>query len=109
MSPITYPIPLAVLRALRQLGQDISEARRRRRLPSAILAERASISRTTLGQIEKGNPGTAIGSYAAVLFALGLLDRLRLVASAGADEVGQALEAERLPKRIRLPRARDEP
>jgi hypothetical protein len=31
MSQITYPIPLAVLRALRQLGQDISEARRRRR------------------------------------------------------------------------------
>jgi hypothetical protein len=36
----------------------------------------------------------------AVLFALGMLDRLRDLASAKTDEIGLALEEERLPKRI---------
>jgi DNA-binding XRE family transcriptional regulator len=64
------------------------------------MAERANISRTTLVKVEKGDPGVGIGIYAAVLYVLGMLDRLRDLASARTDEVGLALEEERLPKRI---------
>ncbi len=95
-------LPLPVARALRKLGEDIRDARRRRRIPVAILAERASISRTTLHRIEKGDAGVSAGNYATVLFALGLIDRLAAVADATHDTTGRALEEEHLPQRIRL-------
>ncbi|MBX9600378.1 MAG: helix-turn-helix domain-containing protein [Bryobacteraceae bacterium] len=95
-------LPLPVGRALRKLGEDIRDARRRRRIPVAILAERASISRTTLHRIEKGDAGVSAGNYATVLFALGLIDRLAAVADATHDTTGRVLEEEHLPQRIRL-------
>lgn len=95
-------LPLPVLRALRRLGQDVRDARRRRRIPVAILAERASISRTTLNRIEKGSAAVSIGNYATVLFVLGLVDRLATLADAAQDTLGRQLEEEHLPERIRL-------
>jgi transcriptional regulator with XRE-family HTH domain len=94
-------LPFPVKRALRKLGQDIRDARRRRRIPVAIMAERVSISRTTLNKVERGEPGVSIGTYATALFALGLVDRLAGLAQASADVVGLELEEEHLPKRIR--------
>ena len=97
-------LPIPVLRALRKLGQDIRDARRRRRIPVAVMAERASISRTTLGKVEKGDPGVSLGIYATVLFVLGFVERLGDLADPGSDEVGLALEEEHLPRRIRRSR-----
>ncbi|MCX6628967.1 MAG: helix-turn-helix domain-containing protein [Candidatus Solibacter sp.] len=105
-SPSAIPVPVA--RALRKLGHDIRDARRRRRIPVAILAERASVSRTTLNKAEKGEPGVSLGTYATILFALGMVDRLADVADPRNDALGLALEEENLPKRIRL-RRRQEP
>src|SRR6266567_522804 len=68
-------LPIPVTRALRKLGHDIRDARRRR-IPVAILAQRASISRTTLNKLEKGDPGVSLGACATVLFALGMAGRL---------------------------------
>ncbi len=51
---LNYPLP--VTRALRKLGHDIRDARRRRRLPMAIVMQRASISKPTLIKIERGDP-----------------------------------------------------
>lgn len=103
-----YRLPLPVRRVLRKLGRDIHDARLRRRIPAAVLAERASISRMTLHKIEQGEPGVSLGNVATVLFVLGLVDRLGEVADIRRDEHGLALEEERLPKRVRLPR-RQEP
>jgi transcriptional regulator with XRE-family HTH domain len=100
-APADYSIPLPVRRALRKLGQDIRSARLRRRLPAAVVAERASISRTTLFKLEKGEPGVSIGNVATVLFVLGLGDRLGELADIKHDERGLALDEERLPQRIR--------
>lgn len=98
--------PVPVTRALRKLGHDVRDARRRRRIPVAILAERVSVSRTTLYKIEKGDPGVSAGAYAGVLFALGMADRLANVADPRHDAVGLELEQENLPQRIRLSRRR---
>lgn len=95
------PSPLPVLRALRALGRDIRDARLRRRIPTTVMAERASISRTTLSKVEKGNPGVSLGLYATVLFVLGLSDRLGNLADIRTDTVGLELEEEHLPQRIR--------
>src|ERR1035441_2263684 len=78
--------------------------RRRRRIPVTILAERASISRMTLNKAEKGELGVSLGTYATVLFSLGMVDRLADVADPRHDAIGRELEEEHLPERIRLPR-----
>jgi len=94
----------AVRRALAALGADISAARRRRRLPIQIVAERAGVTRQTVAKIEKGDPTVAMGGWAAVLLALNLHEKLAEVASAAVDVVGHDLEVERLPQRVHLPR-----
>lgn len=82
----------------------MQEARRRRRLPMAVVAQRAFTSRSTLQRIEDGDPTVSIGIYAAVLQALGLLDGLANVADLTKDGVGQALMSAELPSRARLRR-----
>jgi transcriptional regulator with XRE-family HTH domain len=94
-------IPIPVKRVLRKLGHDIRDARRRRRIPVSIMAERASISRMTLNRMEKGETGVSMGHYATVLFILGLEDGIAELADASKDAVGRALDEERLPQRIR--------
>jgi transcriptional regulator with XRE-family HTH domain len=100
--------PIPVRRTVRKLGQDIRDARRRRRIPVAIMAERASISRMTLNKVEKGDPGVSVGTYATVLFVLGMAERLGDLADPRNDTVGLTLEEEHLPKRIRHAR-KDKP
>jgi hypothetical protein len=95
------PLPLPAKRALAKLGEDIRNARLRRRIPTTIMAARAFISRTTLLKVERGDPGVSLGIYATVLFVLGLVPRLADLADARDDEVGLQLDEERLPQRIR--------
>jgi transcriptional regulator with XRE-family HTH domain len=97
----TPPLPLPVKRALSKLGEDIRAARLRRRITATLMAERAFITRTTLGKMEKGDPGVSLGIYATVLFILGLTSRLEELADVKNDALGLHLEDERLPKRIR--------
>ncbi|MCZ0954783.1 MAG: helix-turn-helix domain-containing protein [Rhodospirillaceae bacterium] len=94
-------LPVPVERTLRKLGSDLRDARRRRRIPTRIMAERAGISRTTLNKLEKGDPGVSMGTYATTLFILGLLDRLAELADVRHDELGLDLADELLPQRIR--------
>ena len=93
--------PSRVRRALRTLGKDIKDARKRRGLSMETIAERAFTSRKTLQRIEQGDHGVSIGIYAAVLNALGLLDGLATLADPAHDEVGMDLASANLPKRVR--------
>lgn len=102
--PTPHHPPAAVKRVLRKLGADLREARQRRRLTMAVVAERAFTSRATLQRIEAGDPGVSMGIYAAVLQALGLLKGLDQLADPSQDEVGQALASAELPKRVRMSR-----
>lgn len=104
--PTPHHPSAAVRKALGKLGADIRDARRRRRLPMAVVADRAFTSRSTLQRVEEGDPAVSIGIYAAVLQALGLLEALGQVADLTADPVGQALAGEALPQRIRLKRSK---
>jgi transcriptional regulator with XRE-family HTH domain len=106
-SPAASGYPLPVTRALRKLGHDIRDARLRRRIPTSVVAERASISRTTLAKLEKGDPGVSIGITSTVLFVLGMADRIGDLADIKNDEQGLALAAEQLPKRIRARKRRE--
>jgi transcriptional regulator with XRE-family HTH domain len=70
------------------------------------MAERAGLSRATIGKIEKGDSTTSIGGYAAVLFVLGMTGRLGDLVDAVHDLTGRQLEEEKLPQRVRLPSSR---
>jgi transcriptional regulator with XRE-family HTH domain len=75
---------------LEQLGENIKLARKRRKLTTIQVSERASIDRTTLYLIEKGSPSVSMGAYFNVLRVLGLEDDfLRLAAD---DELGRKLQ-----------------
>jgi transcriptional regulator with XRE-family HTH domain len=102
MRPITA-LPIPVKKALKKLGNDIHDARRRRRIPMTLMAERAGIGRTTLTKVEKGDGAVALGIYASVLFVLGMTNRLSDLADIKFDETGLMLDEENLPERIHLP------
>ena len=59
---------------LEKMGENIKLARKRRKLTTIQVAERANISRSTLYLIESGNPSVAMGGYFNVLRVLGLQD-----------------------------------
>ncbi len=99
-------LPIPALKALHKLGNDISNARRRRRITIQLMAERAGVSRATIGKIEKGDPTTSIGGYASVLFVLGMTTRLSDLVDAVHDLTGRQLEEEKLPQRVRLPNSK---
>jgi transcriptional regulator with XRE-family HTH domain len=103
-----YP-PANVRRLLRKLGEDLRDARRRRRLPMAVVAERAFTSRSTLQRIEAGDPAVSIGIYGAVLQALGLAEGLGNMADISRDSVGQRLSSADLPKRVHIRRTPGRP
>ena len=95
------PLPLPVRRALKKLGADIREARLRRRIQTAVMADRVQVSRPTLWKVEQGDPRVGIGTYATALYVLGMADRLADLADIANDPVGQQLSSEALPQRIR--------
>jgi transcriptional regulator with XRE-family HTH domain len=105
--PTPHPCSAAVRKAFAKLGGDIRDARRRRRLPMAVVSDRAFTSRSTLQRVEQGDPAVSAGIYAAVLQALGLLEGLSLLADPSVDEVGQAMATEALPRRVRIKPAKN--
>jgi len=44
-------LSIPVIKVLRKMGQDINDARRRRRITIELMAERAALSRSTIGKI----------------------------------------------------------
>jgi transcriptional regulator with XRE-family HTH domain len=94
-------MPLAVDRAIRLLGQNITRARVRRSLKQADLAKKTGLALGTLTRVEEGSPTTAISAYFTVLWALGLEREFENLGSPDRDEEGKTLELARQPKRVR--------
>ncbi len=75
---------------LEKVGENIKLARKRRKLTTVQVAERASIDRTTLYNIERGSGSVSIAAYFNTLRVLGLQnDFLKLAAD---DEFGRKLQ-----------------
>ena len=103
MKKAAYNIVPATENILKTMGEQIKLARLRRDLSAELVAERAGISRASLWKVESGNPAVAIGIYAAVLHALGNMDRdLALVAKD--DEMGSQMQDLNLMTRKRASR-----
>jgi hypothetical protein len=100
----TSLLPPRIARSLLKLGRDIEVARKKRRLTISALCERAGISAPLYARLAAGAPGTSVGAYAMVLFALGMGTPFDSLMDAAKDDTGLLLEEERLPKRVRHPR-----
>ena len=94
-------MPQPVARALHRLGQDISVARRMRRLSQEDLAQRIGTSLSTVRRMEDGYPGTALHTFLRALHVLGRLDDLLLAMILENDALGMELVREQLPQRVR--------
>jgi transcriptional regulator with XRE-family HTH domain len=94
----------AVERLLREVGQNIRNARLRRQITAELLAERAGMSRPTLRSIERGDASVTVGALANVLHSLGL--EQDLLGLARADVLGRRLDDAALERqrRVRAPR-----
>ena len=75
---------------LEQVGENIKLARKRRKLTTLQVAERAGIDRSTLYHIEKGKSSVSMAAYFNALLVLGLQnDFLKLAAD---DDYGRKLQ-----------------
>ena len=92
-------------RLLSTVGENIHLARLRRRLSSAMVAERAGISRNTLRAIERGEPNVSFGAYASVLHCMGLEKDLMQLAHD--DEFGRKLQDAGLAIKARAPKVKN--
>jgi transcriptional regulator with XRE-family HTH domain len=102
--------PDAVERSLLRLGADLRTARLRRNLTIDNMAQRIGTGERAVADAEKGKPTTGIAVYAAMLWALDLLEQMDVVAAPERDEAGQTLALSRERARARpKTRARSEP
>ncbi len=85
--PIVFP---QEQRLLSLLGERLKLARMRRKLSSAVVAQRAGISRTSLYKVEAGAPGATIGTYLRVMAVLGLEADIQSLAAD--DKLGRKLQ-----------------
>jgi len=72
------------------IGENIKLARKRRKLTTEQVSERAGIHRATLHRIEKGDPSVGIGLYFNVLKELNLENDFSKIAQD--DEFGRKLQ-----------------
>jgi DNA-binding XRE family transcriptional regulator len=77
-------------KVLEQVGENIKLARKRRKLTTIQVSERAGIDRSTLYQIEKGNGSVSMAAYFNTLRVLGLQDDLLKLAAD--DSYGRRLQ-----------------
>lgn len=75
---------------LEQMGENIKLARKRRKLTTIQVSERAGIARSTLYLIEKGDASVTLGAYFNVLRVLGLQNDIAKLAAD--DDFGRKLQ-----------------
>lgn len=85
---------------LATLGENLKLARRRRKLTSEQVAERANISRSTLWHVEKGSDHISIGTYLQVFSVLGLIEDFKQLAAE--DILGRKLQDAKLITKQRI-------
>ena len=85
-------------KSLEILGQNLKLARIRRRIPAALMCDRAGVSHATLTAIEQGRASVSMAGYMSVLFCLNMHTDIEKVALD--DKLGRELQDISLPKRV---------
>ncbi len=90
-------LPPLVLAQLRELGENLAIARKRRKEPLKAWAQRIGISEPTLMRMEKGDPSVSMGVYATALWLMGRAPALSELA-APVHDLGALEDAVRAAK-----------
>lgn len=93
--------PYAVEQALKRLGSNLRIARIRRRLTAQEVAKKIGTGVRAVADAEKGKASTSIATYAALLWAFGLLSDFEALADPVRDSEGQTLALARERSRVR--------
>jgi transcriptional regulator with XRE-family HTH domain len=72
---------LAVIEVIQRLGERIRRARKARKQSLSQLEKICRIHRTTLGRLERGDPGVSLAVFMSVLEALQELPEIELILS----------------------------
>jgi transcriptional regulator with XRE-family HTH domain len=107
MAKKTAPLLPSADELLRQFGERLRLARRRRRLLAKQVAERAGMSPMTLRSLERGGSGVTMGAYLSVMQVLGIESDLDLLGKA--DLLGRGLQDARLSTGSGVTRVRTAP
>ena len=78
-------LPPQSQRAIIQLGKDIALARRRRKMPQRLMAERMLVSVQTLQRLEAGDPTVGLAVLVSALHVLGMTQRLASLVAPESD------------------------
>ena len=79
-------MPPAVLAQLRQLGQDLTIARQRRKESRRVWALRLGVSEPTVMRMERGDPAVSMGLYASALWLINRSQALAEIATPALDQ-----------------------
>lgn len=93
--------PLALARALRDVGASVAVWRKLRGLTQAQLADRADIGRGTVQRLERGDGAVSLENTMRVLRALGVLEALPRALDPYESEIGRLRSDDQLPRRVR--------
>lgn len=94
-------LPDQVLGILKQIGSDLSLARRARRISQQDMAARVGVSRGTIARMEAGDPRVSFGAMASAAWVLGMEKTLAEIFNPDIDP--QAIREARfsLPRKVR--------
>jgi len=99
--------PYEVERALRQLGQNLRQARIRRNVSLEEMAAKIGVHRHALADAEKGKATSGVAIYVALLWAMGMVEQVSSLADPHQDEEGMLLARAREPGRASPKRGLD--
>ena len=88
-------IPQKTTQALKDLGENIKLARKRRKITKKDFASRMLVSVPTLNRLELGEPSVGIGVLVSALWCLGLHEQISQIAHPDKDEIGKILDLRR--------------
>lgn len=92
--------PIAVTRAMAEVGRSLGTWRRLRELTVAEAADRAGVAVSTLQRLERGE-GATMETLLRVARALGVLDQLTGALDPMSTDVGRLRAGQALPVRVR--------
>jgi len=95
------PTPIKVSRAAQEIGTHLRTWRKLQSLTVEQVAQRAGVSRNTVGRLERGEATVGLDVLLRVLRALGQLDALVKALDPYETDFGRARADQVLPQRVR--------
>ena len=92
-------VPIPIQRAMRDISDELSLARRQQRIPMEVLASRCNVSRSTLSRMLNQGEGS-LENFLRVARCLGFLDRVVRSVDPLDTDMGRIRAMGDVPKRV---------